>query len=853
MLAGSWAGAADPPSKPIDFKYRNASLRFAIDRLISEHQVPIVYQTEQLAYRQVTASCRECTVEQALGILLEDTPLNWRRVGGQYVLARDYAHCGRIRGTVVENQDGAPIDGARITLTPKENAANGEAIVMPAAIKRATDAEGRFEFDNLPPGRYLIQAEAEGFTTNTLQPVAVARRKTVNLDVKMELTPLPLQEIIVTPGYYNMDKQRTLGKRIFGREEMQQVTYFSDDIFRVADHVPGVTNAELSGEFRIRGGHNAGALMLFDGVELIRPFHLKSLGGGFSSIIDADNVSKMELLTGGFPAEYGDRMNGVLNLVSAMPASRSQATAEWDILGTKFKAEGRFLNGRAGFVASNRNGSLDLDLDIANLERVPSEITANYDDFYAKFFIWAGDRHLIAASYLAGDDTLFLLNQVQGPPEERIEITDSKDDSDYYWLNVVSQWSSSLASHTTVSMSRHDARLDLSDNHGDRRYLIDSESEFESRALRQDWRWRLNDRHYVKWGMLLKREEAAYDYFNRREDFDSVLPENIGETDIEIAPESESLGLYLSDRFRARPNLTVETGVRYDRQSHLEEDQWSPRIHAAYEIGPGNTVKLGWGRFFQSQGVHELQVEDGVDRFWPAELAEHWGLGYDHVRDNGWEFRGELYYKGFDKVRPRFENYLDPQASQGELLADRILIFAESGTARGLELTAKKRSRHWTVMAAYALAKAEDRIDGVATPRQWDQRHGLNLAVSFTRGEYWRFNFSWQWRSGWRVTGIDLDFPEDPSIKPDALIGPLYGDRLPEYHRMDLRVDRYIPLGRNRAANLFLEIFNAYDRDNIRGLDDQYIVLDLNGQPELASDFGTWLPMIGSFGVNLKF
>jgi len=850
-LAGGLRASTDAPGR-VDLDYRDAPLRYIIDQLIHGHGIPIVYQIKHVAYRRVTVACRACDVPAALDAILAETPLTWEKVGDQYVVRPDRAHWGRITGKLSRDEDGEPVSGARITLTPKESF-GGRAMVLPAKIHCRTDGDGAFEFPNLPPGRYLLRAEAEGYAARSLSGVSVNRRKTVRLDLEMALAPLPLQEIVVTPGYYNMDNTQSLGKRVFGREEIQDAIYFSDDVFRVADHLPGVTSAELSGDFRIRGGHNTGALILFDGVELFDPFHLKGLGGGFSSVIDADNVARLELLTGGFPAEYGDRMNGVLNMVSAIPSVKLRTIAEIDLLGVKLKAEGRSGDGRAGFVVSGRDGNLTLDLDLANLER-NIEIEAKFDDLYAKTYLFLGSRHYLAVNYLAANDGLSLFNQLQGPPVERFEATESEDHSDYYWLNFISQWTPDLSAHATLSLSRHESLLDLLDNHGDRRYIIDGYRDFESRSLRQDWRWKASERLFVKWGFQVKRERANYDYLNEREDLGSFLPRNVGVTDLSPAAESDSQALYLSGRVRVTDALTVETGLRYDRQSHLAASQLSPRIHAAYDIDAENAVKFGWGRFYQSQGVHELQVEDGVDQFWPAELAEHWGLGYDHLHYSGWEFRGELYYKRFMRIRPRFENFLDPQASQGELLSDRILIEADSGSARGIELTFKKRMNAWASSLSYALTKAEDVIDGETLPRQWDQRHGLSLAFSFKQ-KLWRFNFAWRWHSGWRVTDVGVVSVTDQHgvIGAQPTIGPLYGARLPNYHRLDLRVHRIVPLGRGRAMTLFLEMFNAYDRENVRGLDNQFVLLDAEGNAELSNDFGRWLPMVGTFGINFRF
>ena len=51
-------------------------------------------------------------------------------------------------------------------------------------------------------------------------------------------------------------------------------------------------------------------------MQIYKPFHQKDFGGGLFSTIDIETLDGLDLLTGGFPADYGDRMSGVLDMTT---------------------------------------------------------------------------------------------------------------------------------------------------------------------------------------------------------------------------------------------------------------------------------------------------------------------------------------------------------------------------------------------------------------------------------------------------------------------------------------------------------------------------------------------------------
>lgn len=101
---------------------------------------------------------------------------------------------------------------------------------------------------------------------------------------------------------------------------------------------------------------------------------------------------------------------------------------------------------------------------------------------------------------------------------------------------------------------------------------------------------------------------------------------------------------YWEVRARFAEQWTVEAGVRIDVQTYDGSDDgelWSPRLSVLYALSPTTKLRAGWGRFYQSHGINELQVEDGISQFYPAQHADHVIASLDHSFDAGFDLRVE--------------------------------------------------------------------------------------------------------------------------------------------------------------------------------------------------------------------
>jgi outer membrane receptor protein involved in Fe transport len=151
----------------------------------------------------------------------------------------------------------------------------------------------------------------------------------------------------------------------------------ADDLYRAVKRLPGAAGGDFSAKFNVRGGEQDEVLVILDGLELVEPFHLKDFQSVFS-IIDAEAVGGVDFLTGGFPAEYGDRMSGVLDISVSTPAGPPTTSVGVGTMNGRLLSTGSFHGDDGQWVVSGRAWYPDAVVDS------PDEILADYYDLLAK-------------------------------------------------------------------------------------------------------------------------------------------------------------------------------------------------------------------------------------------------------------------------------------------------------------------------------------------------------------------------------------------------------------------------------------------------------------------------------------
>lgn len=205
---------------------------------------------------------------------------------------------GKIQGNVIDEATREPIPGADVVVTNTQMGA-------------ATDENGNFFILNVPPGVYTVEVSFIGYQSKYIEKVIVEIDRTVRLNVILTETMIEIPPVIVTSEMPSVTKDMVGTTYIVRETELAALPI--DYTIDLVSFQPGVAHSDTA--IHVRGGRANEVQYMIDNVSIIDP-----QTGELAINISKGVVNEIIFLPGGFDAEYGRAMSGVINLISLSPA-----------------------------------------------------------------------------------------------------------------------------------------------------------------------------------------------------------------------------------------------------------------------------------------------------------------------------------------------------------------------------------------------------------------------------------------------------------------------------------------------------------------------------------------------------
>ncbi len=229
---------------------------------------------------------------------------------------------GKIKGKVLDAESGEPLPYAAI-------------MIQGTGMGASANDEGEYFIINVPVGDYTLIGSMMGYANLEMKGVWVSADLTTHMDLRLRskvIEDMPVVEVIAERPI--VDKGITASTKIVDGDviETMPVSDFTDVM--VAQGGVVESGGGRSGGMHVRGGRSGEITYVVDGVNTTDPV---TMTRGIT--IDNNAIAELSMLTGGFNAEFGEAMSGVVNIITKEGGSALKGGVEYytnDFLGEQY-------------------------------------------------------------------------------------------------------------------------------------------------------------------------------------------------------------------------------------------------------------------------------------------------------------------------------------------------------------------------------------------------------------------------------------------------------------------------------------------------------------------------------------
>ena len=689
---------------------------------------------------------------------------------------------GEIYGTVYQVNPEQPIASVLIRIVETNQRAT-------------TDQNGEFRFRNLSPGQYTLTTSVSGYEPPEDVAVTIEPGQTTELKIYLEQVAVELDEVEVT----GERATAPVGRQSLRGSEIQRVPGSTGDALRALQALPsvGVAN-DFSGALYIRGGSDEDNLYYFDRVPIGYPYHF----GGFVSSLSSEIIERIDVYAGGYGAEFGVDSQAVIDIYSRNKNTDGfRAKLNLNVLYSEGLLEGTISDQGFWYFAGRRSY---IDLFLGSLSFDSGAITAfpRFWDYQVKGAYDLNDEHQLSLNLFASGDNFALKLDGEDVDEDVRGNISFGSGFEGAGIHLRSRLTDRLTSF--LSLTRSDFQFDVSAGRE-----LSLKIDAPDYVLREDLTYTLNPKHRLESGVILGFEPGrATGKFIRPPDEGEVDydPRFIEKQEFDESVSGRRMEVYLQDRYKVLPFLSVVLGLRVDYFNLVDDFSIQPRGSFLLDIMQGSQLQFSYGNYYQVPGPPRLTQSVGNPDLNTSQ-ASHYVLEFTRQVSEGTEFKFAGYYKDLANLVTNDD--------------DMIYLNQGAGFAQGTEVFLRHRAGDrflgWGSYT-YGVSKRRDRPEEPYRYYSFDQTHVATLAATYRLTPTWEIGLKWQYRTGNPYTPV-IDATQKTDPRNDELIYvPNYAEtnsgRLPPYHRLDVKISKAFRFN-SWEMSLFLELLNAYNRRNL--------------------------------------
>ena len=657
-----------------------------------------------------------------------------------------------------------------------------------------TDNKGRFEIQ-VPPGTYTLTIPVAGYEAFQQQVVASPRGQNEPL---FRLSPLIVNpyKIVVT----SKKKRPEVSSQTIAIDEAVMTPGNNRDVLNVVTNMPGVSSISAFGGYGsglvIRGAASEESSFFVDDHEIPLLYHF----GGLESIIEPELVESIEYDAGGFSAEYGETLAGVVSLKLKEPRKdRLGGYVNMSLLSSSCMVEGP-LSEKGSLAVSFKRGFIDIytrmamDMDEELKDEVRFLEYPTYSDgaiLYSHEFSRRNKLKLAAIG--AVENTELMMSQEEISPR----ISD-KVSEDLAFSMVMAEWS--------IQSGRWKSRF--SPLIGFNRFDVDAGSrayfELKQTQVRfsEKLEYDLSKIQKLRFGGRIVGDKINLNsaLWSRKKEGEAY--HNPFENEINANNDGHlfTLSIYGMDQI-TKGDWMVTPGLHALFDRHTGHGYIDPRLLLTYQWSEPLILKGAMGLYSSTPELDESTEPWGTEHLEP-ERSLHTVAGFEYRITGDISLDLQAYYKKLFNMAVRSDPN-DPT------------VYSNSGEGRihGAEIFLKHRKTDrffgW-ISYSWSVSKRSDANESNRYFSE-DIPHNLKAVASYKLNRNWTLGGRYAYASGSPYTDL-LNVETLYDVDNDQYI-PLYkgsvnDDRLAARHQLDLRIDR-MWLFDTWVLSLYLDVRNV--------------------------------------------
>ena len=191
-------------------------------------------------------------------------------------------------GPAGQAQKKGVVKGRVFDLASNEAIPFANVVVYGTTLGGATDEEGRFRLENVPPGLVRLEVSSIGYQTLVTVGFLLGTAGERTENIGLEPASTTLEQVVVKASPYRKTVETPVSIQRIGIAEIEKNPGGNRDISKVVQSMPGVLSSPaFRNDFVVRGGGPAENRFYLDGVELpiLNHFATQGASGGVVSIV----------------------------------------------------------------------------------------------------------------------------------------------------------------------------------------------------------------------------------------------------------------------------------------------------------------------------------------------------------------------------------------------------------------------------------------------------------------------------------------------------------------------------------------------------------------------------------------